>query len=492
MKRKLPPIILFIILLIGILLRINGTVTNSFAFTYDVGRDMLALQQIVYHYKIPLIGFTTGMPGIFYGPWWYFLLVPSFVLSGGDPRFVASFIALLGIVTILLMYYVGKKTDGTYLGITLALLVSFSPVLIGLSSQIWNPDVAPFYIALSLLVILRILEKPGKLMFFFLGVLSGLLIDTEIVFGLLLFVSYCIGLPIVARRKVFTRQVVFFVAGLLLIFSPRILFEFRHQFLMTKAIINMLAQIGNTSGSSSSPLFVKDAIFFNQFSDALAGPSHLAGIVLLIILFALLIIFARKVRGKEQQLLFLSLITIAIFIIGISFFKHDIWSHYLIGLPMFYILALGIILNQTRKHLRFGNILFVISLFILSLINLQPIQLIKSYQQPLYIGDASVYRNQLAVLDLVYQKAHGQPFNEIVYTPPIYDYPYQYLFSWYGPRVYHYAPSIKKEKLLFVIIEPDTEHPTLLLDWIKLREHDGVIRQEWKLKSGITIQERER
>src|SRR5260370_38656583 len=113
-------LLLLLIILIGAFLRVFGIATNSFAFTYDVGRDMLALQQIVYHHKIPLIGFTTGMPGIFYGPWWYYLLVPSFALSGGNPQFVAYFIALTGIATIFLMYMIGKKISDSFLGITLA------------------------------------------------------------------------------------------------------------------------------------------------------------------------------------------------------------------------------------------------------------------------------------------------------------------------------------------------------------------------------------
>ena len=39
-------IILFLIILVGSFLRLEGVFTNSFAFTYDVGRDMLSLWNI--------------------------------------------------------------------------------------------------------------------------------------------------------------------------------------------------------------------------------------------------------------------------------------------------------------------------------------------------------------------------------------------------------------------------------------------------------------
>src|SRR5258706_15615169 len=136
MKKYFIPALLFIIIIIGSYLRLIGIATKSFAFTYDVGRDMLALQQIVYAHKIPLIGFTTGVEGIFYGPWWYYILSLPFAVSWGNPQYVGYFIALTGIVTIILLFYVGKKIGGNTLGIILALLSAISPAMIGFSAQI--------------------------------------------------------------------------------------------------------------------------------------------------------------------------------------------------------------------------------------------------------------------------------------------------------------------------------------------------------------------
>ncbi|MGE5042387.1 MAG: hypothetical protein ACM3IJ_05810, partial [Candidatus Levyibacteriota bacterium] len=59
---------LALVFLIGFYLRAVGIFSNSFAFTYDVGRDLLEVQKIVSAHKIPLIGQTTGLGGLFYGP----------------------------------------------------------------------------------------------------------------------------------------------------------------------------------------------------------------------------------------------------------------------------------------------------------------------------------------------------------------------------------------------------------------------------------------
>lgn len=54
--------------------------------------------------------------------------------------------------------------------------------------------------------------------------------------------------------------------------------------------------------------------------------------------------------------------------------------------------------------------------------------------------DPSLYKNEIAVIDYIYQKAKGQNFKVYTFMPSVYDYPYQYLFWWYGQKEYGYIP----------------------------------------------------
>ena len=80
----------------------------------------------------------------------------------------------------------------------------------------------------------------------------------------------------------------------------------------------------------------------------------------------------------------------------------------------------------------------------------------KSITSPLWVGNASVYRNQLSVIDYAYGQANGRAFKYVVYTPPVFDYTYRYLFKWYGPNKYGYAPN-DNAHLAYFIIEPDPD-----------------------------------
>jgi hypothetical protein len=95
------------------------------------------------------------------------------------------------------------------------------------------------------------------------------------------------------------------------------------------------------------------------------------------------------------------------------------------------------------------------------------------------------------VVDYIYKEAAGRPFNYIAYSPAVYAYPYDYLLFWQGGRKFHYTPSKQHEKLFVVIIEPDFSRPSLLKDWLKMREKDGKIIKDEIVKGGIRVQIRE-
>lgn len=484
-------LLLYLIILVGAILRLEGVFTNSFAFTYDVGRDMLALWNIVVGHKIPLIGATTGLPGVFYGPWWYFMLTPFFVLSWGNPQGIALAMALFGILTIFAGYYFGNKLGGGILGLVTAGIISVSPVMVSLSSQIWNPNIAPLFIFIVLLILDKIFNQNNRkiLSFFLLGFFLALIIDLEIVFGLLLSTGIILSLLVILNKKINLREILVFILGGLVIFSPRILFDLRHGFLMSKAFFAFFTKGGASVNESLINLFfTKVNVMFDQFNSTVGGGNMYLGVLILIFIVSALVYFYGKMTNTLKNFVKTSVIVILTFIFGTMLFSHDIWPHYLVGIPVFYILLLSFAFYLSLKNL--SNTFITLALLVLVLIiNFNPISVWESFTKPLWVGDASVYRNQLEVIDYVYKNSNGKQFKYVVYTPPLYDYTYQYLFTWYGPKKYGYPASVKSH-LAYFILEPDLQYPSRLTNWLKERKGDGTIIKSETLKSGIIIQTR--
>jgi 4-amino-4-deoxy-L-arabinose transferase-like glycosyltransferase len=493
-KNKLILIALIIVIFIGSWLRLHGIFSNSFAFTYDVGRDLLATKNIVENHDVMLIGPTTGLEGLFYGPVWYYILAVPFVLSGGNPQFIAFFIALTGIAAVTIGFFVGKKIDGIFLGFVFASFLAFSPAVIEYGTQIWSPDLIPFFMVSAIFVLSLIFQKKVmkyNVLFFFLGLLLSLVTDMEIVFGLLLSFGVMCSL-FIFKKSLLSLKSIFFLAGFSIPFLSRILFEFLHQFLMTKSVLHAISQPKEHTSFIQPLLNIPNRahILFGLFANTVTGGNQLVASAVLLFCIGVVYVTYKKIHTIEKRFLYICLIVIATYLIGLSFFAHDIWSHYMTGLPIIYLLLLSLILLFTKKYIRNGKKISYVIFGIMLLININPIRLYNSLRDPLWEGNAAVYRNQVAAVDTIYKQAKGEKFKYIVYTPALLDYPYRYLFSWYGKKYYGYEPSQQNVKLFFVVLEPDFDMPSRQTDWLKQREGDGKIVKEVKSKGGIVVQTR--
>ncbi len=489
-------LLFLLILFIGVYSRVRLIFDKTFPFTYDIGRDLLALNNMVNHLDIPLIGPTTGLPGLFYGPWWYYSLVPAFILGNGSPQVINLFMALTGIVVIIVGFLIGKKISGKGFGLILASLLAFSPSLIAASTQIWNPNIAPLYLILIFLI-LAILVKNKKtlsrrnesLFIILIGLLSGLNVDSEVVYGLVL----SFALFVFLGYSLFKKQIVkylLFLFGVFIIFAPRIVFELRHDFIMTRTIISINHGGGEGIVSVIPHAFINALTALTQLWQLTIG-THSIILASLLGLGAIGVVFFyfRTYSESHRFLLKYSLLTILIYLISLSFFQGAIWGHYIVGVPVFFLFILGTAcwsLWRSKKFILLG----VIVLFFILISQIDPVANYSYYTLPQPIGNASLYRNQEEVIDYVYKEAQGKKFNEIVYTPPVHDYTYQYLFMWLGEKKYNYLPSVSQESLFFVIIEPDPGYEGRLRDWLVARKDDGKVIKEKTFQSGIKVQTR--
>jgi len=453
---------------------------------------MLALWNIVYLHKIPLIGATTGLPGVFYGPWWYYMLSPFFLIFSGNPQGIAFVMALVGISTIIMGFVLGKRIGGIFLGLILALFLGISHDMISLSSQIWNPNITPLFVIFVLLILQKIYSSNKKetIAFFFLGILLALNIDLEIIFGSLFSIGIILSVPLVLRGKINFKEILAFIVGILVIFSPRIFFELRHGFLMTKSLLAFFVHSPlSQSVSSSSTILNKLGTMLNQFNATLAFDNMILGILFLVFISASLVFLYKKAEKQIKNFIRTSMTVILVFIFGTAFLNHDVWPHYLVSVPVFYILLFAISLNLIRKNMSKNIFYFFSIFFILIFLFVDLVPIVRGNLKPLWEGDASVYRNQVAVIDYVYDNAQGKDFKYVVYTPPVHDYTYQYLFMWYGQKMYHYTPKTQAN-LAFFILEPDMQYPSRLKDWLVQRAGDGKIIKSQTVKGGIIVQTR--
>jgi hypothetical protein len=205
-------------------------------------------------------------------------------------------------------------------------------------------------------------------------------------------------------------------------------------------------------------------------------------------MFTLIFIFFRGSSNLLKKFILTLVLIIIVFYIGTLIFSRALWPHYLIGLPVVYIFLFSLGLYLLGKKFK-NNVIGITVLFFCIILNFKNLSSVTNFKSPSWEGDASVYRNQLEVIDYVYREANDQEFKYVVYTPPVFDYTYRYLFMWYGPSKYKKYPN-ESAKTAFFIIEPDPGYPDRPRWWLEAREKDGKIVKQEKLKGGIVVQTR--
>lgn len=482
------------IVFVGAWLRMQGIVEGSFSYTYDVGRDMLAVKDIVVQKNFTLLGPTTGLEGFFYGPWWYYLLCIPFLLSAGSPTAVALFIALLGTANILVAFVIGRKIGSTFFGIACASIISVSTFFIHASTQIWSPNIVPFLVLLIVLCLRYVFQKESVAYktWLILGVLVALTAEMEIIFGVLFSIGLFSCFLLFHRKKILQKRFLFFFVGILSIELPRLLFELRNAFLMSKKVLGLStgSSMSFISSVSRRENFIEIQSSFDKlWSDTIADGHHGVSLILLALLFFVFIAYYRKAQPFEKMLVYMTAIISFVFFLGFALFPGGLWLHYLIGLPVLFVLSSAVSLHLLQKHFPFRYVAYIL-LFAIVWLSLNPIDLYIQMKQAQWKGDEAVYRNQIKVIDYIYKEADGKQFKYIFYTPPVHDYTYKYLFSWYGAKTYHKEPNDKGAELLFFIVEPDIDYYHRRLDWLAQRDNDGKLVKKERVVGNVVVQTR--
>ncbi len=451
---------------VSLYINLPATLNGFFAFTYDQGRDLLQVAGMVYGGKLTLIGPTTGLPGIFYGPWWYYFLAPIMFIAKGDPQIIADFFVFFGALTIMAAFLLIKKvTNNFFLAAALSLTAVISNHWMFAPTIIWNTSMVPILLIIFLFVLQKIIDTKRLSYFFLIGILMFLILDFELPFGLILILSFIVWIPF--QGKIFgVRGIVLTVIGALTVLAPRVFFDLRHKFLMSHAVINYT--LHPKAYHDVVPVYLKFIqmldLFWGIFAQRFAkGSKPLATAILLVLVFMISILIKdKKTRQKiigDNLLKFLATVVI-VGIISFSLYPDVVWDYYLIGFPLIFLLLMAKIFYYTLKNRSLSFITKVL-LILLVVINFN-----KNLVSPFKIswqGDGATYRNQKRVMDDLKSSLKGD-YSIYFYTPARFDYPFDYLVSWYARKGLIEAPKENQERM-FLVIRDDKSHSYIWFGW---------------------------
>jgi hypothetical protein len=291
MSNKIYYLFALALLAVAFILRIYA-LPNRAPFDWDQNRDYQKVENIVSG-KLTLLGpIAKGDSGFYLGPLYYYLLVPGYLISSGNPISFPVTSAVIDVTFIALLLVLAYKRPKERLALILTSVVwTFSWFLIENARISWNVSLLPLYV-LSLYIFMTMsIKTPGR--FFVFGLISGL--AWHIHASLLPFSL----LPVVFFRPSSLKSLALpFVLGYTLALAPLILFDLRHATFNSRQLISFITTQSGLDSPSLS-LLITDVIakLGRNFSAIFGGPISLnLRLGLSIFILALASLFTKKKR----------------------------------------------------------------------------------------------------------------------------------------------------------------------------------------------------
>lgn len=458
------------------------------SFYYDQGRDALVIWDLIRSNKFFLIGPTTGLPGIFRGPYYYYLIAPFYWIGKGNPVWPADFLAITSVGAIVYLFILGAKIQDKFAGLFTAIIASFSLNIIGASRWLSNPT--PMLILSLFLVWAMIKVTEGKRWGWpVIALVSGLSLFN---FGssgeFFYFPALFIFLVWQWKNRPDLKNLILSIFLFVATFAPLVLFDVKHSHILLN---NFLGTFGMGGGSFRLPTldFIKTRsalywdIFTNKIFQTRNTPENLA---LIIISISFLVFLPKLFKNTGVKVLLLLLVSATL---GLYFYQGNygiLYDYYMTGYYLIFILLFGIVLGNIWKY-KFGKV-FVIYFFTIFFMNNLPVAWSRINDN--CDGPKTIcLKNQEEAIGWIYKDADGHDFNVDEYVPPVIPYAYNYLFTWLGTEKYHKMPTDNQISLLYTLYEVDPPHPERLDAWLLRQKGIGKMESEASF-GGITVQRR--
>lgn len=498
LKRFAFPLLLFLVFTLAFFLRTHLFFQGDFYYLVDQSRDLLLTESIVQDHKLTLIGPRTGIGGIFHGPLWIYMITPFFATAQGDPFWtLVPLFTLISMAIVVTGFVVGAKLYGKWMGLLFAFFLSISAPLVETVPFTTNAQVTPLVFLLYLFSIIQYLRGKENYLIFALFFI-GLGIQFESAFAVLWIPLTLIAL-ILRKKFPKIKTLVFGIGAFVLAVSTFILFDVRHQFLMTSAAFRLLftptKPLPGYEQYSDIAFRINDRIaslwtslFTPLFSDNLATSTLLLIILALGIFFLAQKYFGKKKAGEsDKEYAFILLSPLLIYGIYIVY-PLPLWEHYLLPISILSIFVLALSIQRIFTK---GNPFKGLVALLLFLMLLSPLSwIVTAYQTPYVTRSDGSYKNQLEVATWVLNDAKKQPAGYFVYNSGILTYNMDYLFSWLSRKEGVSPLSNQKQPVTYLILYPANVNDENAHNFWKKNvvKTNGTVIESKKFSSGIIVE----
>jgi len=351
-KNKWSYILFAIFLIILFFLPRFYEYNKRFGFDWDQENIAFEAKKLLKDHKLTLLGPRANNDrGFFLGPQFTYLIAPFFLLSNLHPKALIYFFMTYDLIFFLITFAVLKKIYNIAFACFFLLMWGVNYLLIEADTSVFWPIILPLGVILTIFSLYLIYHKKEIKWWLALGLIIGFFANIHFQFvfmGLFVFIFILISFKHIKPSIV---KILVLLLGLLIMFSPLILFDMRHNFFNTKLFVSFFTQ----KDPNASPYFYN---WFPVFQNVIY-PFVFSKIQAITYLFyfgvlSFLVYLSYRKQGFEKKLYISTLILWISFPLFFSIYGKRPSEYYFNFLyPLIIICLIAFVLNTRQYFLGF-------------------------------------------------------------------------------------------------------------------------------------------
>lgn len=229
---KKNKIIIFIIFLAAFLRLYR--LGENFGFEGELGDNLLAVKDAIFQRQIPLLGPPTSHPWLYFGPLYYWLLIPLTIVFNFNPLVIAYVGVAAGILVVILNFAVIGKIFSQKAAFFSSFLLAISFLFVGFSRGGRFMFLVTVFFYPLMWLLYQVWRKKRRSLFC-LGLVLGIMLNfhlTSLILAPVIFMIFW------KRRRLIEKKGLFLVSlGFLLPNLPFLIYDISHRLEMTRKFL---------------------------------------------------------------------------------------------------------------------------------------------------------------------------------------------------------------------------------------------------------------
>lgn len=339
-KKRIYLAVLVLIIFVGGFFRFYRY-SERITFDADSGRDAFVAIEGSRNLQMPLTGPFISIAPVTTGPWyWYQLILFRFAVRSIYSPWI--YLGILSILMMLIMYRIGVLLESRLFGLILAAITALSPQQVSTAYWLTNPSTIGVFSALTICLFLEIVLRKRKPVWgLFLGLIAGIAVTSHYqslpLFLLLLYLLF--------YKKY--RTFAYSIAGVLISFTPLVLFELNNHWFNTRNMIDYL-RFGQYRVWTSMRWLIFIGDFWPRFWAFAVGGTKSLGLFLMV--FSGIAIAFKMLFSRYKKTYLLLFINYLIAVIIIRYYRGERFFGYLQYFHPYLFILTGLVLYSLWKN----------------------------------------------------------------------------------------------------------------------------------------------